>query len=37
MTEIRTKDKLFLAVVIPVALLAAYWYGWRASAGVWIW
>ena len=33
MTEIRTKDKLFLAVVIPVALLAAYWYGWRASAG----
>ena len=33
MTEIRTKDKLFLAVVVPVALLAAYWYGWRASAG----
>ena len=33
MTEIRTKDKLFLAVAIPAALLAAYWYGWRASAG----
>ena len=33
MTEIRTKDKLFLAVVVPVALLAAYWYGWRAAAG----
>ena len=33
MTEIRTKDKLFLAVVVPAALLAAYWYGWRASAG----
>ena len=32
MTEIRTKDKIFLAVVVPVALLAAYWYGWRASA-----
>jgi hypothetical protein len=33
MTEIRTKDKLFLAVVVPVAIIAAYWYGWRASAG----
>ena len=33
MTEIRTKDKLFLAVVVPAALLAAYWYCWRASAG----
>ena len=33
MTEIRVKDKLFLAVVIPMALLAAYWYGWRAEAG----
>ena len=32
MTEIRTKDKLFLAVVVPVAVIAAYWYGWRASA-----
>lgn len=33
MTEIRTKDKLFLAVVVPLALLAAYWYLWRADAG----
>jgi len=33
MTEIRAKDKLFLAVVVPAALLAAYWYCWRASAG----
>ena len=33
MTEIRTKDKLFLAVVVPAALLAAYWYCWRAAAG----
>ena len=33
MTEIRTKDKLVLAVVVPLALLAAYWYGWRAAAG----
>jgi hypothetical protein len=33
MTEIRTKDKLFLAVVIPAALVAAYWYGWRTSSG----
>ena len=33
MTEIRTKDKLFLAVVVPLVLLAAYWYGWRAAAG----
>lgn len=32
MTEIRTKDKLFLAVVVPVAVIAAYWYGWRTSA-----
>ena len=33
MTEMRTKDRLFLAVVVPLALLAAYWYGWRAAAG----
>ena len=33
MTEIRSKDKLFLAAVVPLALLAAYWYGWRAAAG----
>ena len=33
MTEIRTKDKLFLAVVVPLALVAGYWYGWRAEAG----
>ena len=33
MTEIRTKDKLFLAVVVPLALVAVYWYGWRAEAG----
>lgn len=32
MTEIRMKDKLFLAVVVPVAALALYWYGWRESA-----
>ena len=32
MTEMRTKDKLFLAVAVPAALLAAYWYGWRESA-----
>ena len=33
MTEIRTKDKVFLAAVVPVAAIALYWYGWRASAG----
>jgi len=33
MTEIRAKDKIFLAVVVPAALLAAYWYGWRDGAG----
>jgi len=33
MTEIRAKDKLFLAVAVPAALVAAYWYGWRAPAG----
>ena len=33
MTEIRTKDKLFLAGIVPAALLAAYWYVWRADAG----
>ncbi len=33
MTEIRTKDKLFLAVVVPLAVVAIYWYGWRADAG----
>jgi len=33
MTEIRAKDKIFLAVVVPAAIVAAYWYGWRAPAG----
>ena len=33
MTEIRPKDRLFLAVVVPLAAVAAYWYGWRAEAG----
>ena len=33
MTEIRTKDKLFLAVVVPLAAAAIYWFGWRADAG----
>ena len=33
MTEIRTKDKLFVAVVLPVAIVAAYIYFWRAEAG----
>jgi len=32
MTEIRTKDKIFLAVVVPAALIAAYWYGWRSPS-----
>jgi len=29
MTEIRTKDKLFLAVVVPLAAIVAYVYCWR--------
>jgi len=29
MDEIRTKDKIFLAVVMPVAIAAAYFYFWR--------
>lgn len=33
MTEVRVKDKLFLAVVVPVAALAAYGYFWRAETG----
>ena len=33
MTEIRTKDKLFLAVAVPLAAAAIYWFGWRADAG----
>lgn len=32
MTEIRTKDKLFLAVVVPLAAVVCYWFGWRADA-----
>ena len=32
MTEIRAKDKLFLAVAVPLALLAAYWHWWRVAA-----
>ncbi|MBP5510266.1 MAG: hypothetical protein J6Z49_05060 [Kiritimatiellae bacterium] len=32
MTEIRTKDKLFLAVVLPAALVALYVWGWRTAA-----
>jgi len=33
MTPLRNKDRIFLAVVLPVALTAAYWFGWRAAAG----
>ena len=29
MTEIRTKDKIFLAIVVPAAVAALYWFGWR--------
>lgn len=32
MIEIRTKDKLFLAVVVPIAVVACYWFGWRTDA-----
>jgi len=32
MTEIRPQDKLFLAVVIPLAAAALYVWGWRADA-----
>lgn len=32
MTEIRTKDKLFLAIVVPLAAVACYWFGWRTDA-----
>lgn len=32
MEEIRTKDKIFLAVVMPVAIVAAYFYFWRNDA-----
>lgn len=32
METIRTKDKLFLAVVVPIALAAAYIYFWRTDA-----
>ena len=30
MTPLRTKDRLFLAVAVPAALIAAYAYFWRA-------
>ena len=33
MTEIRTKDKLFLALVVPATVATLYWFGWRADAG----
>ena len=33
MTEIRTKDKLFLVAIVPAAVAALYWFGWRADAG----
>lgn len=32
MTKMRTKDKIFLAVAVPLALCAAYFYFWRAPA-----
>lgn len=32
MTEIRTKDKLFLAVALPAALIFLYVWGWRNAA-----
>ena len=33
MTEIRTKDRIFVAVAVPLAVVALYWFGWRADAG----
>ncbi|MBO7683388.1 MAG: hypothetical protein J6T51_01525, partial [Kiritimatiellae bacterium] len=33
MTEVRMKDKLFLAVAVPAVVAALYWFGWRAEAG----
>ena len=33
MTDIRAKDKVFLAIAIPSAVAALYWFGWRADAG----
>lgn len=32
MTEIRVKDRIFLALAIPLAAAAVYWYAWRADA-----
>lgn len=32
MTEVRTKDKLFLAFALPLAAWAIYAYAWRADA-----
>ena len=32
MTEIRAKDKVFLAIAVPAAVAALYWFGWRADA-----
>lgn len=32
MTPVRTKDKIFLALVLPLAAAGAYWYFWRAEA-----
>jgi len=31
MVPIRTKDKVFLAVVVPTAVAAAYWHFWRSD------
>lgn len=33
MTEMRVRDWAFLLIVVPIAILALYWYGWRADAG----
>jgi len=32
MTEIRMKDKIFLAAVVPAAIAGLYWYCWRDPA-----
>ena len=32
--EVRAKDRLFVAAQLPVAIVAAYWYGWRSGASV---
>lgn len=30
--EISARDKIFVAAVLPLAIVCAYWYGWRADA-----